>query len=234
MGNNQYFRHRIKNILMLCEGDFYLLRKNHFSFRKFISKGIAGIVEDTLNLISCCDGMHDLKYTSNPPLLSDTSSLRGLGKPLIKNWAIGKDWTIFFSSTIRIFTLLFKMFCWLSNLFLIEFMSRWENIMSLEFLSGLILKCLENLYLLTQPYPSQPHCTHFKRVKVYIEGNYLHLFVLITSILSTYLTLLTLSTFIYVDISIEIINIHLHWKHFLSLRWNGELANLFLPMETAF
>ena len=68
-----------------------MLKKNHFSFLKFISKTRAWMSEDILCLVNWRKGKHDLTQTIRPPLLPVASSLRGLWNASIANWAVGKD-----------------------------------------------------------------------------------------------------------------------------------------------
>ena len=74
----------------------------HFSFNRFISKGIAWISNGILYSWSSLVGKVPLTKTKKPPLFAVTSYQNGLWKSGIKNYAVKKEVCCLVSGTIRI------------------------------------------------------------------------------------------------------------------------------------
>ena len=81
-----------------------LLEENskHFLFLTFNSTKICSIFSWTFYSVGSLDGMSSLTYRKIPPPIGERSNLYGLEKTFIKNWAVGKESSIFLKHSVRL------------------------------------------------------------------------------------------------------------------------------------
>ena len=89
---------------LFCDSSLHMSINKHYSFLKFISKGIAQISNGSLKAWSSLTRIDTLSKSNKPPLFAAASNQNGLWKPGMKNCAVGREVSSLVSATIKMST----------------------------------------------------------------------------------------------------------------------------------